>query len=149
MDMRHTESTRERPRSVQLAATDRRRLRTWAEAGYPHEACGLLIGDSGPDGIRVRTVRQAPNLESERAADRYELDPRAILAADEQARALDLDVVGFWHSHPDTSAVPSKTDRAAAWPCYAYLIVSVKAGSATDMRVWSLTDGAFEEGVLT
>ncbi|MFW6088471.1 MAG: Mov34/MPN/PAD-1 family protein [Gemmatimonadota bacterium] len=147
--MTQTETTGERIRSVELAETDRARLEAWAEAGYPHEVCGLLIGEARPDGVRVRTVRQAPNLENERAADRYELDPRAFLAADEQARAAGFDIVGFWHSHPDAAAVPSETDRAAAWPGYIYLIVSVQAGSATDLRVWSLTDGVFERGELT
>lgn len=148
-NVKNIESTRERTRTVRLAEADRQRLQSWAEAGYPREACGLLIGEATPDGVRVEMVRRAPNLETERATDRYELDPRAFLDADEQARALALDVVGFWHSHPDTAAVPSETDLAAAWPGYAYLIVSVQAGSAADMRVWSLTDGAFEEGVLT
>lgn len=137
-----------RASSVRIAKDDRQHLRSWAEAGYPYEACGLLIGEATPEGVRVEVVLQAPNIERERAADRYELDPRAFLEADEQARARGLDVVGFWHSHPDAAAVPSETDLAAAWPGYAYLIVTVRDGAAGDMRVWSLTDGAFEEGVL-
>jgi len=144
-----SESTKERMRKVRLVEEHREELREWAEAGYPHEACGLLIGETTPDGVRVEDVRQAPNLETERAANRYELDPRAFLAADEQARSRGLDVVGFWHSHPDVAAEPSETDRAAAWPGYVYLIISVQAGRATDMKVWSLADDAFEGGVLT
>lgn len=147
-DMSLTQSMTERARTVRIAKADRQRLQSWAEAGYPHEACGLLIGETTRDAVRVERVQQAPNLERERAADRYKLDPRAFLEADEQARARGLDVVGFWHSHPDAAAVPSQTDLEAAWPGYAYLIVSVRAGRAEDMSVWSLTDGAFTEGVL-
>lgn len=140
--------TGDREAIVRLGEADRRRIRDRAEADYPVEACGLLIGKRVGDEVWIRSVREAVNLETDHAATRYELDPQAFLAADRDARRMGLDVVGFWHSHPDAPPAPSETDLAAAWSGYVYMIVSVEAGTAKEMRVWSLTDGSFEEGVL-
>lgn len=145
---RNDVETEDREAIVRLGEADRRRIREWAEADYPVEACGLLIGKRVGDEVWVRSVREAANLENDRAATRYELDPQAFLAADRDARQMGFDVVGFWHSHPDAPPAPSDTDLAAAWPGYLYMIVSVETGTAKEMRVWSLTDGSFEEGVL-
>ena len=118
----------------------------WARAGYPEETCGLLIGASNPEGLAVREVRLAANLERSRAADRYVLDPEALLEADRDAREAGLEISGFWHSHPDSPAIPSRTDRAGAWGGYAYVIVSVEANRASEVRVWFLENGTFHEG---
>ena len=121
------------------------RLSRWARLGYPDEVCGLLIGETLPDEVVVTEVRQAPNIEIERAADRYVLDPRAFLEADRDARAAGLDIVGFWHSHPDSPAVPSETDRSRAWPGYAYLIVSVSGDDVAGIRAWRFENDRFRE----
>jgi proteasome lid subunit RPN8/RPN11 len=123
-------------------------LRGWAEAGYPDETCGLLIGESNPAGPAVREVRRAENLERSRAASRYFLDPAAFLDADRDAREGGLEVLGFWHSHPDSPASPSETDRTRAWEGYGYVIVSVDAGRATEVRLWRLESGTFQEGEI-
>lgn len=137
-------------RDARLAETHRTKVRRWARDAYPHEACGLLIGRSREDGgWSVVEVRRARNLEAERASDRYVLDPEAFLAADRDARAAGLEVVGFWHSHPDSPAVPSETDRGAAWPGYAYLIVAVRRGRPREIRLWTLADDSFHEGSVT
>ncbi|MDX1578260.1 MAG: M67 family metallopeptidase [Gemmatimonadota bacterium] len=131
---------------IELPTALRRRIEKWARTAYPLEACGLLIGTTGDERLRVEAVRLARNLERERPADRYELDPRAFLRADRDARAAGLEVIGFWHSHPDAPAAPSETDRTAAWPGYAYLIVSVRSGRMAESRSWTLVDEEFLEG---
>lgn len=120
----------------------------WARSGYPVETCGLLIGESGRKESTVLEVRLAENLERHQAESRYVLDPVALLHADREARETGLEVLGFWHSHPDSPAVPSDTDRARAWEGYAYVIVSVGADRAPDARVWSLENGTFQEGEI-
>ncbi len=146
---RNEVGTEEHEKIVRFGEADRHRVRNWAAAGYPGEACGLLIGKMVRGETWIHSVRRARNLEGERTATRYELDPQAFLAADRDARERNLDVVGFWHSHPDAPPVPSETDLSAAWPGYVYLIVSVEAGTAREMRAWSLKDGTFQEGALT
>ncbi len=133
------------PQELWLPAAERLRIEQWATAGYPYEACGLLIGRV--EGERTLAVRaaEARNLNSERPNDRYLLDPEDFLAADRSARAEGLDVVGVWHSHPDHSARPSATDLESAWGEYSYLIITTTARGAGELRCWRLNGGEFGE----
>ena len=116
-----------------------------ASRGYPHETCGLLVGEDRGDGVRVEKVRNARNLSHDRLRDRYTLDPRDFLAADAEARRSGLDIIGIWHTHPDHPARPSTTDRDAAWAGYTYMILSVHPGGVGDATAWRLHDGEFVE----
>lgn len=130
---------------LHLAAALRREISAWAERGHPRETCGLLVGRAGERRVEVVRVAQAKNLNRERASDRYELDPADFLAADRAARADGLEIVGFWHSHPDCPARPSTTDLEAAWEGYSYLIVAVTAAGETDFHSWRLDGDRFRE----
>lgn len=134
-----------RTTTLHLPAEARRRLSDWVCAGHPRETCGLLLGVNEGSETRVRNVRQAKNLNTQRAGDRYELDPEDQLRAEQAARASGLEVVGVWHSHPDHPAEPSETDRAAAWEGWSYAILSVSAAGVEDIRSWRLFGGAFHE----
>ena len=131
--------------TLQLPEAVRAHLRSVVRAGYPHETCGLLLGQAGPDWVRVHEAVAAENLNRERSGDRYDLDPRGYLRAEERARALGLTVVGVWHSHPDHPARPSETDRNGAWEGWSYLILSVTAEGVPDLRSWRLRGERFEE----
>lgn len=98
-----------------------------AEAAYPGECCGLLVG-TGLRRIRVTRLIPAPNLLHHQAPDRFELDPRIRFEAERAVRGTDQRVVGHWHSHPDGSARPSRTDLDQAWePDLIWLIAGVTA----------------------
>lgn len=125
------------PRPLQV------RIERWAAAGYPHEACGVLLGHKLDSHVFVTDVRRARNLNVERANDRYELDPVDLLAAEEDAQSRGLDVVGIWHSHPDHPAEPSEFDRATAWEGWSYVIVSVSSDGPRALRSFRLAEGAF------
>lgn len=118
-------------------------IKRHAEAGYPNEVCGLLIGR----GSSVEAFIEAKNLNVERARDRYELDPLSFMKADDFARSRGLEVIGIYHSHPDHPPLPSETDRTRAWHGWVYLIVSVEGGRVSSQRAWLLseTDSQFEE----
>ncbi len=133
-----------------LTAQVRADLESWVRAGYPRETCGVLVGREERGLTRVLRAFQAENRVVERARDRYELDPGDFIAADGEARAQGLSVVGIWHSHPDHPAVPSETDRRAAWEGWSYLILSVGAEGVESLRSWSFAAGVFhEEGLRT
>ncbi len=121
------------------------RLRGLAEAAYPHEGCGVLIGRPGEETV-VETVTSGRNLVIERSRDRYELDPRDIVVAERLARDSGLEVLGFWHTHPDHPARPSQFDTDHAWTDYVYIICSVTGGSCDLVRAWALREqgGPFE-----
>ncbi|MCZ6596774.1 MAG: M67 family metallopeptidase [Planctomycetota bacterium] len=125
---------------IRLPATALEALRGWAAEGYPHEACGLLIGEPGREGAEAEVIRavRARNRNAERARDRYDLDPIDQLAAEKAARAEGLEVVGIWHSHPDHPARPSETDREAAWEGWSYVIIAVGSAGPAEVRSWRL-----------
>lgn len=122
-------------------------LRSHGERDYPNEACGLLVGAASAGRLRIEQAVAVPNLNTERAKDRYTLDPAAHREADERARREGRDIVGVYHSHPDHPARPSETDRAQAYPEWAYVIVSVERGKAGDVGAFVLGDwdGVFAE----
>lgn len=136
---------------LRFSAAARAELERLAAAAYPVEGCGVLIGEYGGDG-EASVVHATPgrNLLTERARDRYELDPGDIVAADAAARAEGLDVVGFWHTHPDHPARPSRFDTERAWPDYLYVICSTTGDGVADLRAWRLpaSGGEFDEVTL-
>ena len=67
--------------------------------------------------------------------------PRTMCAAPSGPRSQQgLELIGWYHSHPDHPARPSEFDREHAWPWYSYVIVSVAAGQPQDMTSWRLAD---------
>ena len=107
-------------------------LRAQAEAGYPHEVCGILLGRDG----RADEAHACANLDTERAGDRYQMDPRDQLRIEKDARARGLELVAYYHSHPDHPADASATDLALSWEGVRYLIVAVQQGRLVDQRLW-------------
>jgi proteasome lid subunit RPN8/RPN11 len=124
--------------SLRMPEAHARLIHAHVRRAYPEEACGVLLGrDDGAVRIVTR-VLPCENRGASSHANRYLIAPEDVLAADREARAAGLDVVGFFHSHPDHAASPSAFDLEHAWPYYSYLIVSVeqaRVGSATSWRL--------------
>ncbi len=126
---------------LKVRYSDYEALRAHGEETYPHECCGALLGTAGPDGNEVREIVRAGNTRSDRAHDRYNIAPEELIKIQRQARKLGLDIVGFYHSHPDHPAMWSQTDFAEAhWFGCAYVITAVAKGQAV------LTNSFFLEG---
>jgi proteasome lid subunit RPN8/RPN11 len=127
--------------AVILTAAQRKAIDLHAEATYPDECCGIILGRQ-VDGRRV--VEQLIEIENEWDAEerrrRFLITPCHMMQAEKQARQADLDVLGFYHSHPDAPARPSEFDREHAWPFYSYLIAGVAQGKTIDLTGWQLKD---------
>ena len=106
------------------------------EAGYPHEACGVLLGK----GDTVTEIATAANTRTDSAHNRYLIDPLAYLKIERAADQRGLQVLGIYHSHPDCPARPSQFDLDHAWPNLSYLIVSVVEGRAGESNSWQLRE---------
>lgn len=104
---------------------------------YPEECCGFLTGTNSDETI-VRRVQAAHNAATPSRLKRYRIDPRELIRAGEEARRLNLELVGVYHSHPDAPVEPSRIDFEYAWPNFNYLILSLEAGEPRDVGVWSL-----------
>jgi proteasome lid subunit RPN8/RPN11 len=127
--------------TARIAADAAAALRRFAGDAYPDEGCGVLVGSVAGDDIEVVEVTRGRNLVTDRSRDRYELDPGDIVAAERSARARDLDVVGFWHTHPDHPARPSGFDTERAWTDYLYVICGVTAAGVEAVRAYRLFEG--------
>jgi proteasome lid subunit RPN8/RPN11 len=116
-------------------------IRRHGERDYPHECCGLLIGrfDADGGGKLVSEIYPISNAREEEAKrNRFLIHPEELMRGERHARNLSLDVVGFYHSHPDHPAIPSQYDLEHAWPTYSYVIVSVREGLAGDLYSWEM-----------
>lgn len=133
----------ERAGTIRLPARLLAAVRAHAEAAYPEECCGALLGrvprepEAAREIVRAVAVR---NQSAERRADRFLIPAAAVRALDRAAAQDGLAVIGFYHSHPDGPPRPSRLDAQAAWPWYSYLIVAVSAGGAGEAGCWRLTD---------
>lgn len=107
---------------------------------YPHECCGALLGLEGEAGREVVKLLPLPNRRDDSPRNRFELAPDDVRLADKTARETGLDLLGWYHSHPDAPARPSEFDRAHAWPWYSYIIVSVRGGRPVETNSWRLRD---------
>ena len=126
---------------LRLAAPARQALEAHAAKGYPSEVCGILLGR----GEQISEAQPAANLNTERAHDRYQLDPQDQLRIEKDARARGLEVLGYYHSHPDHPAQPSATDLELSWEGVHYLIIAVAGAQVQALRAWRRLGQAFEE----
>ena len=122
-------------------------IRSHGRETFPHECCGAMLGR---DGV-VREAFALPNTTEEGPRRRFLVRPDDYRVAEKRAREAGLDLLGFYHSHPDHPAKPSRYDLDHAWPSFSYVIVSVMGGEDKQLTSWQLKDdrSAFEEEQIT
>ena len=101
----------------------------------PRECCGVLLGkaDTIIEAVRARNLAEGSTS--------FLIDPQDHIEARRTARSQGLDVIGFYHSHPHSHAIPSATDLAeAAYPECVHLIVGFVEGTA-EVRIFRYTGG--------
>jgi proteasome lid subunit RPN8/RPN11 len=144
------------PMVLRLSQAQIEAIRQHGARDYPNECCGILLGHADAEQkivselVALKNLRQEPEraqelmpLESpasESERNRFLLDPREQLQVEREARARGLEVLGYYHSHPDHPARPSTYDREHAWPWYSYVIVSVEAGEPKELTSWVLAE---------
>jgi proteasome lid subunit RPN8/RPN11 len=100
-----------------------------AEATFPNECCGVMVGHTDEAGVKQVTGAVAmENAYKGVQEDRYQIRPEDLLAADKGARAEGLDLIGIFHSHPDCDAYFSKSDLENSCPWYSFVVLSIKKG---------------------
>ncbi len=110
------------------------------EQTYPFECGGMLIGDFAADGAKtiLELLPMENAMDESEKHNRVLITPKDVLRAERYAREKKLDVVGYYHSHPDHPARPSQFDLDHALPVWSYIIVSVESGKAVDVRAWEM-----------
>jgi proteasome lid subunit RPN8/RPN11 len=125
---------------IQLDEGHRHEIAQHGERDYPYECCGLLLGSFENGGVKsIGEIYPISNAREEAAKrNRFLIRPEELLRGERYAEAKGLQVVGFYHSHPDHPAVPSQYDLEHAWPIYSYVVVAIKVGAAGDLRSWEM-----------
>ena len=122
---------------ITIPESSLRQIRAHGVKDYPYECCGLLLGSYSDEGKVVTETYPISNAREESAKrNRFLIEPAELMRGEKYAREHDLEVVGFYHSHPDSPAVPSQYDLEHAWPTYSYIIVSTQADDSTDLFSW-------------
>ena len=133
--------------SVSLSAALLESIHAHGAQAYPEEGAGLLLGAFDGDIRRVTRLLPLDNhFRPEARTRRYLISPRDLLAAEDEAEHLGLEVVGVFHSHPDHPARASEFDTQWALPVYSYVITQVRAGVAVETRSWRLAE---DRGMMT
>jgi proteasome lid subunit RPN8/RPN11 len=124
-----------------LSQSDYLSLRQHGEETYPHECCGVLLGQFGDDGAkRVVRIARCGNTRADSPHNRYHIDPKELIRIQREGREHGEDIVGFYHSHPDHPPQWSVTDLAEAhWFGCSYMITSVEKGVAAVTNSFELT----------
>ena len=115
-------------------------IRGYGARDFPNETCGAMLGLDGAEGREVRALFPLANRRDDSPRNRFSITAEDFRAAERAAKERGLELVGWYHSHPDHPARPSEYDREHAWPWYSYVIVSVAAGEPREMTSWQLSD---------
>ncbi len=107
---------------------------------YPHECCGAILGRDDESSREVLDLLPLANRRNDSPRNRFEVTPEDVRLAEKTAGDKKIELIGWYHSHPDAPARPSEFDREHAWPWYSYVIVSVLKGTPSDTTSWRLHD---------
>ena len=126
---------------LKIRRKDYDEIRGHGEETYPHECCGVLLGQMDDDGTRVVTsTARCGNTREDSPHNRYNIDPKELVRIQREGRERGEDIIGFYHSHPDHPARWSQTDLAEAhWFSCSYVITSVERGNAQMTNSFELT----------
>jgi proteasome lid subunit RPN8/RPN11 len=125
---------------LKIGKTEFDEIRRHGEETYPHECCGVLLGQMREDERLVISIARCGNTRTDSPKNRYHIDPRELVRIQREGRERGEDIVGFYHSHPDHPARWSPTDLAEAhWFGCSYVITGVEKGKAAVTNSFELT----------
>lgn len=137
---------------IKISSDLQREIIDQMETAYPNEGGGFLLGQANDGVVRIQDIIQVENsFAEEEQYHRYAMTPQDWMRLEDEADERGLNLIGYYHSHPDSPAIPSEYDREHALPNFIYVITSVMMAKATDMRAWRLRPdrSAFDGGTLS
>lgn len=109
-------------------------IRRHAQEAYGEECCGVLFGRREGPRAEVEAVSPLPNSRDGERHRRFFITAADYRRAEAEAEGRRLELLGFYHSHPDHPSRPSAFDLEHAWPWFSYVIVSVGKDGAREAR---------------
>ena len=140
-----------------LKRADYEKILTHARGGLPNEMCGLLAGTvedgSLPGASGTRSVGRVQRVylltNTDASNEHFSMDPKEQLASVKDARSNGWDLLGNWHSHPETPARPSVEDKRLAYdPSTCYLILSLEDGEHPALNAYHIGRDGFATRVF-
>ena len=116
------------------------RIENHGKACYPEECCGIILGNSDDKKRVVSDVCVLDNFQEENRRRRFLVTPKEYIRAERIAAEKGLELLGFYHSHPDHPAIPSEFDREHALPWFTYIVLAVERGEAKVLTAWELSE---------
>jgi proteasome lid subunit RPN8/RPN11 len=119
-----------------------------AASVYPGECCGVLMGRPARNGVLKVLVQRILCLQMPESVPGTEGDPvspETWAAAESEARAAGLEVVGLYLARGGCAATPDELE-VPLHPGLSYLLTAIESGQITESRSWRLrADGSLEE----
>jgi len=125
---------------IEISDALREIIKKEGEKAHPNECCGVIFGEFAEDKKAVLVNPILNSFGDDEKYHRFLITPEDMLKAELKAREMKLEIIGFYHSHPDCPAKPSDYDRTHALPFYSYVIASVMDGKAADITSWELSE---------
>ena len=123
---------------IRISEVLARQIEQHGKQTYPEECCGMILGVSADDIQTVESIMEIDNSQSENHKRRFLITPQQYLQAERIAQEKNMELLGFYYSHPDHPAIPSVFDTEHALPLFTYIIVSISHGEAKSMTAWLL-----------
>ncbi|MDE3057088.1 MAG: M67 family metallopeptidase [Bacteroidota bacterium] len=117
-----------------------RQIEKHGEKTYPEECCGIMLGKMNGRIHEIEQIVELENTQEENRRRRFLISPDQYMKAEKIATEKKLELLGFYHSHPDHPAIPSAFDTEHALPWFAYIITSVENGKAVRTTAWQLNE---------
>jgi len=117
-----------------------RQIEWQSESAYPKESCGFMLGESGGDVQNVEIIIQINHCQCHDHDRKFLIKPEEYIEAERAAAERKLELLGFYHSHPGSHAIPSDFDVEHSLPWFTYIIVSVVNGDAKNMTAWRFSE---------
>jgi len=125
---------------IELSAEAATAIRAHGAAEYPEECCGALLGEAFGEEARVVRAEPLTNSREDQRRRRFRITPEQYRTVERLADEEGLELLGFYHSHPDHPAVPSDYDREHAFPFFHYVVMAVAAGKPGEVSSWVLAE---------
>ena len=116
------------------------RIKVHGEEIYNEECCGALFGNYDDETRTIVDLLEFQNEKEESKQNRFLITPDQYKLAERLAKERNLELLGFYHSHPDHPAQPSQFDVDHALPWFIYVIVSINEGNANNLTAWILKE---------
>ena len=126
--------------AIELSLENWKQIEQHGAEAYPNECCGMLLGKEEDSRKIILDILPLPNARDDSPRNRFLILPEDFVRGEREARSRGLEILGFYHSHPDHFAQPSEFDRQHAWPWYTYLILGVNGGVPGALTGWQLTE---------